>query len=124
VDNVIEYFMEGFAIAMTGCIMALLGGIALYSTNDFSFVCGGKFVSKDAATVILIFSFIFVSGVSIFVESIVHDVTSTMSLFNITGLTLLTSRLTVNALVDNWNFDDSGSIVIYILGLTLFFMPE
>ncbi|SFM67853.1 hypothetical protein [Methanolobus profundi] len=114
-----EYLMDGATIAVTGCIMALLGGIALYNTNDYSFVFGGRFVSKDMATLVLIFSFIVVSSISIEIENTVRDLISTMSVANMFGVTLLISRATVNTLVDNWNYFDEGSIIVYFVSFAL-----
>lgn len=115
----LEVFTESAIIAITGSIMALLGNI-LYSTNGHSFVSGGRFQSKDQATVIILLSIISAALVSLLVEMVVRQIITTISLLSTTGVLIVMLRLTVNMLVRRWNPFDDASLGLYALGSVLF----
>ncbi len=121
VSEMLDTFTESAVIAISGCIMAVLG-ISLFSVNDFSFVSDGKFQSKNAATIILIFSFLIAAGVSLLVDTLVRETIATMSVVNIAGSVLMISRVSVNLLVKKWTLFDEESIIIYFLAGLLIYL--
>jgi len=116
----LEYLI---AIALEGLIISSIG-LIVYNTGFRYFKSlDHQFDSKQTAQVTLV-GFLIVAG--IFGDpllNILRDFLSNFEIIQQLGILIVSSRVVVNEMVDNWRHDDDYSVYIYLGGFALILVP-
>lgn len=103
--------------ALAGLTMVVVGGV-LYQSGRTGFrLLGGTFQSKEIAQGIVIGYILIAPHFATFLEGIWGRTVSSLDILQALGILLVMSRIVVNSIIDQWNFADQKSLIIYALGI-------
>lgn len=111
------------ATALEGLIITSLG-LLVYSTGfRFFKSIDNEFDSKETAQVTVVIFLIAAGILGNPLLEILRQTLSQLQLIQQFGFLIISSRWVVNSMVNNWRFDDSLSIYVYVLGLASVLYP-
>lgn len=117
-DNVVATILQGVTVTAIGLVAYQTG------YRWFKYIGSNQFSSKEAAQITVV-AFLFVIGLlSEPIFQTLQSLTQGWDIIQEIGVIAVTSRLLVNGMVSNWRQDDSVSILIYIIGVGMFFHEQ
>ncbi|SDD46069.1 hypothetical protein SAMN05192552_102418 [Natrinema hispanicum] len=115
--NVISIILQGIVVTAIGLVVYQSGHRWFKSINH-------EFDSKEWAQLVIVGFVFFTGAISDQLLTAIQGVVVGWTFYQQIGVVLIASRLTVNAIVPNWLFDDSKSLLVYCVGVGLFVLPS
>jgi hypothetical protein len=111
------------AMVIHGVIIAALGAM-IYEAGSgyFKNITSEEFVDKHTAQGTLIIAFVFTSIVGEPLFARISGIVAGWHIFQHLGSIAVVSRFVTNFLVDDWNHDDSDSVIWYAAGAISFIL--
>lgn len=113
---------EALAYVLQGVVMTVIGG-TIYSAGKRGFWVNQSPRTKEFAQLVLVVALVGTGFLSSPVLNLARESVSSFAVAQQVGLLLIASRFGVNLFVDDWNFFDRRSVLIYLLGAAVALWP-